>query len=155
MHGNTPIRIVFVDTGNTGRSVTAAALARALITRDRRDARVSSRAVTVNPGHLHPEAHFVTLLRPRGIDTAAHVATAFGPSDAHETDLILTMTTAHKAWVLARFPDTRGKVFTLSDYATGVAADVPDAFGEPMAFYEAVLLQLDRLVEIAIAKAAP
>jgi hypothetical protein len=45
-------------------------------------------------------------------------------------------------------------VFTLSEYATGQANDVVDAFGQPMAVYEQVLSQIDQYLPLALAKAA-
>ncbi len=154
MSADRPIRIAFVDTGNTGRSITAEALALAAIAKEHRNVQVISRAVDLNPYNIRPEENFVILLRPRGIDTSAHIAAPFGPQDAKFSDIILTMTSKHKAWVVANFPETKDKVFTLSDYATGTEDDVLDAFGKPMAFYETVLTQLDSLVGKAIEKAA-
>jgi protein-tyrosine phosphatase len=153
MAADRPTRIAFVDTGNTGRSVTAEALAAADIAKGQLDAQVISRAVDLNPYNIHPEANFVTLLEQRGIAIGGHVAAQFGPQDAKFSDLILTMTDAHKSWITDRFPETRAKVFTLGEYATGTQTDVLDAFGKPMAFYRTVLAQLDDLVGAAVMKA--
>ncbi len=148
-----PIRIAFVDTGNTGRSITAEALAAAVISHQHLNALVISRAVALNPYNIHPEENFVTLLRERAIDITPHVAAQFGPAEAKFSDLILTMTAAHKAWVIEHFPETKEHVFTLAEFATGKDEEVLDAFGKPMAFYKTVLGQLDGLVEAAIIKA--
>lgn len=149
-----PVRVAFVDTGNTGRSVTAEALANVMIARNKLNVQTISRAVDLNPYNVHPEENFVTLLKPRHIDIARHVAVQFGAQDAKFSDVILTMTDAHKAWVAEHFPDAASKVFTLGDYATGTHTDVLDAFGKPMDFYRTVLAQLDGLVEAAVKKAA-
>ncbi len=148
-----PRRIAFIDTGNTGRSVTAEALAAEVIARDHINAQVISRAVDLNPYNTRPEANFVTLLRQRGIDISAHEAAQFGPQDAKFSDVILVMTEAHKAWVASHFPEAAAKTFTLGEYATGTPSDVLDAFGKPMDFYQAVLAQLDGLVGAAVTKA--
>ncbi len=153
MAADPPTRIAFVDTGNTGRSVAAEALAEVVIAKEHLNAQVISRAVDLNPYNIHPEANFVTLLHGRGIDIVGHVAAAFGPQDAKFSDLVLTMTDAHKAWVADHFPGTAGRVFTLGEYATGTPRDVLDAFGKPMDFYQTVLAQLDGLVGAAVAKA--
>lgn len=149
-----PIRIAFVDTGNTGRSVTAEALAAAVVAKDHVSAQVISRAVDLNPFNVRPEPNFVTLLRERGIDIAGHEAAQFGPQDAKFSDVILVMTQSHKAWVATHFPDAAGKTFTLGEYVTGTQSEVLDAFGKPMDFYQTVLAQLDSLVGAAVAKAA-
>jgi protein-tyrosine phosphatase len=49
MPADRPIRIAFVDTGNTGRSVTAEALAGGVITTEQLNARIISRATDCNP----------------------------------------------------------------------------------------------------------
>lgn len=151
--GNPVVRIVFVCTGNTGRSVTAAALAAAVIARDGLNAAVTSRATRLNPDDCCPEAPFVALLAARGIDTSGHRATQFGPRDAEASDLILTMTAAHTAWVVTRFPKAAAKVHSLSAYVLGTQADIADAHGRPMDVYRTVLAQLDALVEPAVTKA--
>jgi protein-tyrosine phosphatase len=150
-----PVRIAFVDTGNTGRSVTAEALAAATIAKQHLNVQVISRAVNFNPFNTQPEVNFVALLRRKGIDIAHHTAIQFGPQEAAFSDVILTMTDAHKAWIVTHFPDAKDKVFTLSEYATGTNQEVLDAFGKPMDFYKTVLAQLEPLVAAAVAKAAP
>jgi protein-tyrosine phosphatase len=148
-----PTRITFVDTGNTGRSVTAEALADAIIAKHHLNAQVISRAVNLNPFNIHPEANFVVLLRRRGINITGHTAAQFGAQAAEFSDVILTMTEAHKTWIVTHFPETRGKVFTLGEYATGTPQEVADPFGKTMPFYKAALGQLDQMVGAAVTKA--
>ena len=148
-----PTRIAFVDTGNTGRSVAAEALAADIIDKGHLNAQVISRAVNLNPFNTRPEANFVDLLHGRGINITSHTAAQFGQQEAAFSDVILTMTEAHKSWILTHFPETRGKVFTLSEYATGTQQEVPDAFGKSADFYKVVLGQLDPMVGAAVAKA--
>ena len=82
-----------------------------------------------------------------------HIAVQLSQRDVSFSDLILTMTGAHKAWVLTNFPDSAGKVFTLAEYATGTDQDIADAFGQPIEFYQTVLDQLQPLVNSAVTKA--
>jgi len=44
-------------------------------------------------------------------------------------------------------------VVPLALYATGVSEPIPDAWGKPMEAYRAVLVQLDRFMPLAIARA--
>jgi protein-tyrosine phosphatase len=148
-----PVRIAMVDTGNTGRSVTAEALATSIIAKQKLNAVVISRAVDLNPYNIHPEENFVTLLRARDIDIAAHLPAQFGAQEAKYSDVILTMTEAHKAWIVSHFPEAKDKVFTLGEYVTGGPSEVLDAYGKPLDFYKTVLVQLDQLVEAAVEKA--
>ncbi len=148
-----PVRVAFVDTGNTGRSVAAEALARNLIATTGAPVSVISRAVNLNPYNTAPEPNFVTLLQQRGVTVDDHTAAQLSQRDVSFSDLILTMTRAHKEWVLTNFPDTAGKVFTLAEYATGTDQDIADALGQPIEFYQTVLDQLQPLVAAAITKA--
>jgi len=148
-----PARVAFVDTGNTGRSVAAEALARNLIATTGAPVSVISRAVNLNPYNTEPEPNFVTLLGQRGVTVGEHAAVQLSQRDVSFSDLILTMTGAHKAWVLTNFPDSAEKVFTLAEYATGTDQDIADALGQPIEFYQTVLDQLQPLVDAAIIKA--
>jgi len=148
-----PVRVAFVDTGNTGRSVAAEALARNLIAATGAPVSVISRAVNLNPYNTAPEPNFVTLLGQRGVTVGEHTAVQLSQRDVAFSDLILTMTGAHKAWVLTNFPDSTGKVFTLAEYATGTDQDIADALGQPIEFYNTILDQLQPLVDAAITKA--
>jgi len=149
-----PRKLLFVDTGNTGRSVTAEALANADIAKGKLNIRTISRAVDKNPFEIHPEANVVTLLQQRGINVAGHLAAQIDAQDVRHADLILTMTAKHKAKVLELFPQAQGKVFTLSEYATGTDTEVPDAFGKPMDVYVAMVKQVDTYVAQALKKAS-
>jgi len=142
----TPLRIAFVDTGNTGRSMTAAALVRWWVTQHAADVQVISRALDFNPYNVTPEPDFVKLLAPLGIDVSAHRAAAFDASVVKFSDLILVMTPAHRDRILADFPESQPKVFLLCEYATGEAGEVLDALGQSPAFYAEVFQQISALI---------
>jgi protein-tyrosine-phosphatase len=141
-----PVRIAFVDTGNTGRSMTAAALAQWWATQHAADVQVISRALDFNPYNVTPEPDFVQLLASLGIDVSAHRAAAFDASAVKFSDLILVMTTAHRARILADYPQAQPKVFLLCEYATGQADEVLDALGQSPAFYAEVFKQISALI---------
>ncbi|MBI1196549.1 MAG: protein tyrosine phosphatase [Phenylobacterium sp.] len=148
-----PVKIAFVDTGNTGRSLMAETLARAEAARRGLPVALISRAVDPDPFDEAPEANAQALLAARGFDVSGHRARRLEPGDVAHADLVLTMTDSHVEKVLALAPQAAGKVFTLARYATGADEPIPDAWGKPMAAYEAVIAQLDRLVPLALAKA--
>jgi protein-tyrosine phosphatase len=148
-----PRKIAFVDTGNTGRSISAEVLARVLAQQGKLPVALISRAIDMDPFDVKPEAHAAQLLRERGIDVSPHVATQMTANDARHADVILTMTAKHRAKVIETFPETQGKTFTLAEYATGTAADVPDAWGKPMEVYVAMIKQLDAYLAPALARA--
>jgi len=152
--GAEPVKLAFVDTGNTGRSVTAEALARVLIAKDHLPVAVISRAVDFDPYETAPEENAMRLLAARGLDVSAHRAQQLSANDVRHSDLILAMTAAHREKVIALFPEAREKIFTLAEYATGAPADVEDAFGKPMENYRAMLRQVESYLAPALAKAA-
>jgi protein-tyrosine phosphatase len=152
-HGDEPTKLMFVDTGNTGRSVSAEALANALIREKHLPVLVISRAVDLDPFIVTPEANAAELLRRRNIDVSAHRAAQVTANDVRHADVILVMTGKHKATVLAAYPEAAAKTFTISDYATGQSKDVVDAFGKPMEVYEQVLAQLDGYMPLVLEKA--
>jgi protein-tyrosine-phosphatase len=149
-----PVKLAFVDTGNTGRSVTAEALANVRIARDHLPIAVISRALDQDPYAVTPEANAAALLTERGIDVSAHRAIQITTNDMRHSDVILTMTAAHREKLIALFPDARDKIFTLSEYATGKSVDVADAFGKPMDFYRGMARQVEDYLGPALAKAA-
>jgi protein-tyrosine phosphatase len=148
-----PRKIAFVDTGNTGRSVSAEAMARVLAQQGKLPVALISRAVDMDPFDTRPEANAAQLLRERGIDVSRHVATQMTANDARHADVILTMTAKHRAKVIETFPEAQAKTFTLAEYATGTPADVPDAWGKPMEVYVAMIKQLDAYLAPALARA--
>jgi protein-tyrosine phosphatase len=149
-----PRRLAFVCTGNTGRSVMAAALARAFLGEHQGRLQVISRALDPDPRETGPEAHVVTLLAARGIDVSSHRPVPFSAGDARAADLILTMTGTQKSRLIDRFPETGGRTFTLAEYATGTHAEVADAWGQPLPACAELLRQLDALVPAALERFA-
>ena len=146
--------ILFVCTGNTGRSVAAEALARRWIIARGLAITVGSRGVAVDPAHSLPEPQIVSLLAVRGIDVSAHRATDLTAADINASGHILTMTAAHRRTVCERFPAAQGRVHMLSEVASGIVEDVPDAFGAPLATYQRLLAQLERQVPAALDRLA-
>ncbi|SCK07802.1 hypothetical protein [Vogesella sp. LIG4] len=147
-----PRKIAFVDTGNTGRSLTAESIANALIAQKNLKIAVISRAVDMDPFDARPEANAAALLQQRGIDVRSHVATQLSSNDVRHADLILTMTAKHKAKVLEQFPEAKAKTYTLAEYASSENRDIADAWGKPMAVYEDMFKQMDQLVPAALDK---
>jgi len=149
-----PMKLAFVDTGNTGRSVTAEALANVRIAKDHLPVAVISRALDQDPYAAKPEANAAALLKERGIDVSAHRATQITANDVRHSDLILTMTAAHKDKLIALFPEAKDKTFTIADYADGKPDDVADAFGKPMDFYHGMVKQVEAYLGPVLTKAA-
>jgi protein-tyrosine-phosphatase len=152
-HAAEPVKLAFVDTGNTGRSVTAEALADQRIAKEHLPIAVISRALDQDPYAVKPEANAAALLKERGIDVAAHRATQITANDVRHSDLILTMTAAHRDKLIALFPEAKDKTFTIAEYALGKPDDVADAFGKPMDFYRGMVRQVESYLGPLLTKA--
>lgn len=149
-----PSKIAFVDTGNTGRSLTAEAIADQIIKEKHLNALVISRAVDVDPFEVRPEVFAAELLKQRGLDVSHHRAQQLTAQDVKHADVIVTMTAKHRDAVIALYPDAKDKVFTIAEYATGKPGEVADAYGKPMATYETMVKQVSDFVPLVLEKAA-
>jgi len=148
-----PVKIAFVCTGNTGRSVTMEALAKEQIAAQKLSIVVISRGVDVDPFEVTAEANVQTLLKERGLDVSQHRSVQLSDNDMRHADVVLTATENHKQRIIGAFPYAKNKTFTLAEYATGTHQDVIDAWGKPMPDYQAMVNQVDSYIEPALQKA--
>jgi protein-tyrosine phosphatase len=148
------LKVLFVDTGNTGRSISAETLARIHAASHHLDVVFISRGLDMDPFDRRVELNAQILWQRRGIDLSGHRAEQLAAQDVKHADLILTLTAKHKDRLLGAYPDAKDKVFVLAEYATGASADIEDAWGKPIDVYERMLSALDGLVPAAVDKAA-
>jgi len=79
--------------------------------------------------------------------THQHSATQLSITEMEWADLILTMTSAHKDMIVANYPNTENKVFTLKEYTSeGSMENVVDPYGGSKEMYEATFAELKALV---------
>lgn len=89
-------------------------------------------------------------MKKYGVDLTRHRATNIMDSDIKDFDLILCLTLSHKATVLQCFPELKGKVFTLKEYAkpNDDYKNIDDPWGLSLNVYDECAEELVELVDI-------
>lgn len=139
------MNILFVCTGNTCRSAMAAALFNKIAIEKNLDVRIESAGIFAHDGEpASNEA--VIAMKKYDIDLLGHHAQSINTELIEKSDLILTMTMAHK---MVLEPSAKGKVFTIYEYA-GLGCDIEDPYGGDVAEYEECAEKLyNALVKVA------
>ncbi len=125
------MNILFVCTGNTCRSPMAAALFNKIATEKDLDVRIESAGIFAEEG-TPASTEAIVVMKEYDIDLLGHHAQSINSELIEKSDLILTMTAAHKM-LLEQYAD--GKVFTVSEYAD-LDDDINDPYGGDVEEYK-------------------
>ena len=136
------MNILFICSGNTCRSAMAAAIMDKLATERNLDIRIESAGLFAFEGEGASE-NAVETLKKYDIDLSYHRSKAVTADLINQSDLILTMTAAHKD---ALIPFASDKTFTLTEYV-GAAGDISDPYGGGLETYEKTAEELYELLE--------
>lgn len=150
------MHILFVCTGNTCRSpMCEAYFTRLLEQAGISDVTVSSAGLFAGGGM--PASHgSVTIMRDFDIDLSSFRNVQLDESILEQADLVVAMSTSHRAHIGAMNPDALDKTRLLLEFADQPETDVPDPFGGAKQVYrncfeemkkalDNLLLELDRL----------
>lgn len=112
-----PLSILTVCTGNICRSPMAEVILRAHL--DDLDVRIHSAGAQALVGHEMPEPARALAVEAgaRAEDAAAHRAQFLAEPLLLETDLVLTMTKAHRSHAVTMMPSTVRRTFTVREFA--------------------------------------
>jgi protein-tyrosine-phosphatase len=81
-----------------------------------------------------------------GLDLSYHIATPISEELLEESDLILTLTEAHKHLIISHFPKSKDKTHTLLGYV-GESGDIEDPFGGDIGVYRNCAIQIKESIE--------
>jgi protein arginine phosphatase len=141
--------ILFVCSGNAGRSPAAQYLAQEYIDKDKLPIEVQSRGTNVR-GHSIPDIQLLNAIPA----ARSHIPKALDEETIQWADLILTMNRQHKQIVTAMVPGAAEKTHCLYDYAEGTARAVVDPGDFGQEDYENFLDEMRRLVQLSLNKFA-
>jgi protein-tyrosine-phosphatase len=141
--------LLFVCSGNAGRSPAAQYLAAEYIDEHDLAVEVQSRFTNVRTRSA-PDVQLVTAVPA----AKSHVPTALDAEAIEWAELILTMNRQHKQMVIALVPSAAGKTYCLYEYADGTPQAVIDPADFGQDDYEDFLEELKRLVQLSLDKLA-
>lgn len=126
------MKVMFVCTGNICRSAMAEGMMKKLVADKKIDADTYSCGVYAETGD-YATYHAVESVKEYGVDISGHRATNIRESKIEEMDCVLCATVSHKQSVLFLYPELKGKVYTMKEYAgmdeNGENLDIKDPWG--------------------------
>lgn len=160
--------ILFVCTGNTCRSSMAEGLFKEML-KNRSDIQSEIKVISAGTSAWNGDRasqYAIAVLKEKGIDLQEHRSTALTLDLIENADLILTMTSSHKAAVLNLCPEAHEKVFTLKEYTRceaegdskmdffgyGNPEDISDPFGQSIEVYRKSAAEIEESLKKLIKK---
>lgn len=149
------MKIVFVCTGNSCRSVIAHYLLKKMA-QDKgfTDWEIQSCGVAAEPHFPTPEG-VLAALKERGIENINHTPQLAGRELLTWADAVLTMTREHRDYLLDQYPEFTDKTFQFMEYATGESANVADPLGQAMPVYLSCRDIIEKALASLLEKHAP
>ena len=110
------------------------------------DIEISSAGISVYGG-MPASPHSTECMSKMGLSLENHRARLVNQADINKADLVLTMTKAHKSYILQAFSNANRKTFTINEYA-GEENDISDPYNLDYNAYDSCAKELHRLLLI-------
>ncbi len=143
------MNILFVCSGNVSRSFLAQKLLEKEIeAHNLYNISVSSAGIWAYPGNP-PDPKIVEYLLQKGMRVERHEARQISEEDVDWADHILVMEKDHAEVLMESWPEAKGKVELLSQFATGDLAEdeIVDPFGRSSYYYRLAEAQITLAIE--------
>jgi protein arginine phosphatase len=151
------VKVLFVCSGNTCRSVMAEQLFRKLAKDRGLDWEARSCGTSADP-RVPVTQHVKKLVGEMGVTDFRHQATPISSQAVAWADVVLTMTNDHLRRIRADYPEAEAKAYMLNEYADLGREDIDDPVGGDEDRYRAALAEirgaLERVLENKATKAS-
>ena len=149
------MKVMFICTGNICRSAMAEGMLKKMAQEEKIEAEICSCGIYAETGD---EATYnaIDAMKDYDVDITSHKATNIRDSKIKEMDIILCATNTHKQNVLYLYPELKGKVYTMKEYAgidkNGQDLDIKDPWGYDLNVYKHCAKEIQECLEKIVEK---
>lgn len=149
------MKIMFICTGNICRSAMAEGMLKKMLQEEKIEAEICSCGIYAETGD-EPTYNAIDAMKDYDVNITSHKATNIRDSKIKEMDIILCATNSHKQNVLYLYPELKGKVYTMKEYAgidkDGQDLDIKDPWGYDLNVYKHCAKEIQECLEKIVEK---